>query len=62
VAVRIYKSREEGLALEIHSFGTGRNGLKDFREVANSEDFSAANGYSVGIWILLVRREDLAVE
>src|ERR1019366_7806968 len=62
VTVGIDEAGEESLAFEIDALGVGRDGLRDFREVADGEDLVPANGNCCGIGILRIGVEDFGVE
>ncbi len=62
VTVGIDEAGEESLAFEIDALGVGRDGLRDFGEVADREDLVSANGNCFRVGILRVGGEDLGVE
>src|SRR5580704_2423970 len=62
VSVRVDEDGEQALAREVDALGGGGDGLVDFGEVADRDDFVTANRNRFGVRILRVAGEDLGVE
>ena len=62
VAVRIDEAGEKSLAFEVDALGGGSSGFFHFLEIADGEDFVAANGDGFGVGILRIGGEDFGVE